>query len=501
MRDKLWHKLGLGCILILSAFLFVFLFSRTLSPLYVYEGGDSSVFKLMGYAILNGKVPYVDIFDHKGPMIYLIEACGQWLYPGRIGLFVMAVISLSISVICWYKGARLFTTPTMSILTVLLSLWVYYFYTYSDGGNFTEDWNVLFISIAYYILLKLFFRKVESEKILVFYGCLIGVCLASSFLIRPNDAVALIGAPIFGLGVLEIIEKRWGFLVKWVSGVFVGFIAILTIFLIWFAAHNALSDFWYGLIVFNTKYAIGSTGIIAGCLKNQKLTYLPFLLALVVLIYNTQYRRLLYIIVPGIIAAYVLLGTNDYLHYWIVWIPVFFYSFILFTILQDSKVIKLMAVCVLMLSPIFHCRNWLKVPETVVSVIRSDHFNGNEMAENTKVLFENLSDNDRDSIWCYNLSWHGVTKEDVCAPNTFNVLLYHKIIPSNRVPLVFMAERDASLLSSMDITAFRPKYILYSLRNLHPDSYYSRDSIYIENYYHVRKRCDNPSMIMFERNE
>lgn len=501
MSSKFWYKLGMSCTLVLSAFLFVLLFSRAVSPLYTFEGSDSSVFKLMGYAILKGKIPYVDIFDHKGPVIYLIEAFGQWLYPGRLGLFVLAGVSLSISVLCWYKGARLFTTPAKSLLTVLLTLWVYYFYTYSDGGNYTEDWNVLFISVANYTLLLLFFGKGKTGYALMAYGCLIGACLACSFLIRPNDAVALIAAPILGMSVLQIREKRLLPLSRWISGALLGFVFIIAIFVIWFAAHDALPDLWYGLIGFNSRYSTGITGLIMGCIKNQKLVYLPFLLALVVLIRNSKNSRFLYVIVPEIVAAYILLGTNDYLHYWIVWIPAFFFLFILFSVIQQSKVVMIMAVCVLMLSPIFHRRNWLKGPVTVVEEMRNDRHSGNEMAERTKVLFESLSEDDKDSIWCYNLSWHGLTADDDYAPNTFNVLLYNKIIPCNRVPLVSMAERDESLLNSMDITVFQPKLLLYSVNNMRPKSYYTRDSTYIQNNYHIRGICDSPSIILLERNE
>ena len=52
-------------LLFLISFVFVVLFSRSTSFLYVFEGADPSIFKQMGRAILNGKVMYIDYLTTK----------------------------------------------------------------------------------------------------------------------------------------------------------------------------------------------------------------------------------------------------------------------------------------------------------------------------------------------------------------------------------------------------------------------------------------------------
>ena len=52
------------------SFITLLLFAISVSPISLFEGYDSCVFKQMGLAILQGKTPYVDLFDHKGPLIY-----------------------------------------------------------------------------------------------------------------------------------------------------------------------------------------------------------------------------------------------------------------------------------------------------------------------------------------------------------------------------------------------------------------------------------------------
>ena len=47
-------------LLLLVSFVFVTLFSRATSFLYLFEGADPSIFKQMGRAVLKGKTLYID---------------------------------------------------------------------------------------------------------------------------------------------------------------------------------------------------------------------------------------------------------------------------------------------------------------------------------------------------------------------------------------------------------------------------------------------------------
>lgn len=446
----------------------------------------------MGLAILHGKVPYADLFDHKGPMLYLIEAIGQWLIPGRYGLFLLAVMGLAISVFCWYKSARLFTTRLRSFVVIILTLFSYYFY--SEYGNLSEDWNIPFISISYYLILSLLING--KSKNYLMNGAAVGLCLAGSFFIRPNDAVAFIGVPILGVIIWMLKERRFQIIYRWVGGVAIGFFTIAIVFIIWFAAYNALSDLWYGLVEFNSKYATGIRGLIMGCFKITKLGYAPFLVSLLILSYLVANKRPLYVLVPTVLAAYILLGNNAYLHYWIAWVPVVFFSYWVFACAQLKKSVTVLAICMFLSLPIFDNRNWLKMPYTIYKEVKRDFRLNDSTAFNTKDLFSDLKREDKDSIWSYNLTWHGETSESLKA---FNVLLYNEIIPCNRVPLIFMAERDESLYESMDVVKAQPKFVLYSPCNNVPNTYITRDSLFIKENYLVIKESVNPKILLYKR--
>ena len=85
-------------LMVLVAFAFLLLYSFSTSPLYVNEGMDSCVFKTIGLGILNGKVPYVDIFDHKGPLLYIIEFVGDAL-AGFGGIWIIELVLIFVTLV------------------------------------------------------------------------------------------------------------------------------------------------------------------------------------------------------------------------------------------------------------------------------------------------------------------------------------------------------------------------------------------------------------------
>lgn len=67
----------LGLICVLSG-IFVYFWSGSTSPVISnFYGDDSAMFQIIGKAWCDGKIPYVDTFDHKGPFIFLINALGS----------------------------------------------------------------------------------------------------------------------------------------------------------------------------------------------------------------------------------------------------------------------------------------------------------------------------------------------------------------------------------------------------------------------------------------
>ena len=80
-----------------AAALVLILCSKT-SPLFVLNDWmDANIFFTMGKSMLSGKVLYRDVFDHKGPVLYLLYGLG-WLldHTGFTGVFVLELCAFAL---------------------------------------------------------------------------------------------------------------------------------------------------------------------------------------------------------------------------------------------------------------------------------------------------------------------------------------------------------------------------------------------------------------------
>lgn len=59
---------------------------------------DSNMFQVIGKYWASGEaLPYRDIWDLKGPIIFFVNALGYWLTGDKLGVFFIQLVSLSLS--------------------------------------------------------------------------------------------------------------------------------------------------------------------------------------------------------------------------------------------------------------------------------------------------------------------------------------------------------------------------------------------------------------------
>lgn len=139
--------------LFIISFLVIFLFSIGTSPFYGnYYTSDSSIFITIGKAMKEGKIVYKEIFDHKGPILFFIQLLGQFIYEGRLGIFIIEVFTLFINNIFLYKTICLFTTNKKALLSILVSM-IFMSY-FIETGNYSEEYSLPFLSICLYLAIK-----------------------------------------------------------------------------------------------------------------------------------------------------------------------------------------------------------------------------------------------------------------------------------------------------------------------------------------------------------
>lgn len=217
-----------------------------------YPGTDSTVFLYIGKMMGQGAVPYVDLFDHKGIVLYLLEWLGAVLTPGSftgmwlvevLHLFAMAVLVLRItSLFTEKKGAR--------YLTAMLCLFVLDCYLAYEGGNLTEEFALPWMMLSLYIFLKYFMTQEYRIQEIV----LLGISFTISFFLRAN----MIGvwAAFLPVVFVEFIwKKRWKDIGICIVGFCGGMAAVLVPLGAYMLAAGCLDEMLQYYFVFNFGYS------------------------------------------------------------------------------------------------------------------------------------------------------------------------------------------------------------------------------------------------------
>ena len=136
---------------LLSAFAGTLFFSVSTSPLTAEYGWDSAMFQTIGKYWAEGYVPYVSLFDHKGPIIFFINAVG-YAIAGRTGVFILQVLFLTASEYVAYLllsrrfGGFASCLAALVMPVILAASWT--------EGNFTEEYILPLLMASYYLMYK-----------------------------------------------------------------------------------------------------------------------------------------------------------------------------------------------------------------------------------------------------------------------------------------------------------------------------------------------------------
>ncbi|MDT2820823.1 hypothetical protein P7H74_03575 [Enterococcus devriesei] len=246
--------------LIPYAFLFmmfvIVVFSFRANPFSkVLNGHDSSMFLYFGRGISDGLVPYKDMLDHKGPILFIIEYFAILIGFGNIsmGIWIVECLFLIGSIIFLFKTSCLYIESKL-VSSVALAFMTPIFILCYDGGNYSEEFALLFISISFYLFSKVVLQKNVSQLEYV----LIGILGAATFFIRINMISLWV---VFCLVVLveNLVNKRINLLLKQTCGIFIGGVLVVSIIVILSLFQNNIREMIQQAFIMNFLYSDSNT--------------------------------------------------------------------------------------------------------------------------------------------------------------------------------------------------------------------------------------------------
>ena len=219
--------------------------------LQVTPSTDLSVFLYIGQRILKGDVPYLDVWDHKGPLVYYIDAVGLGLTGGsRWGVWLLEFVFVVGAAWVGFKLLKqaLGTWPAlfgMVLLTLQLQLVI-------DGGNLTEEYSLLFQFSTLWFFWKALHDKGTMQYI--FAGAAAGFC----FLLRPNNIGVGLAIALYLTWLAISARKADGW--KPLAALVAGGLIVLAPAALYFWAAGALPALWDQVFNFNLAYGAEGAG-------------------------------------------------------------------------------------------------------------------------------------------------------------------------------------------------------------------------------------------------
>ena len=240
-KDKL-TKLEIA-VLILSAAVTI-TFVSTSSPLYPFNPwDDANCFFTLGRGIIHGLVPYRDLYEQKGPLLYFIYALAALISEKSfIGGWIAECIFASLFAVFSWKTAKLFVDPpkfALAVMPLFLGL-TYSSRLFNFGGN-AEEICFPLLTIAFYFGLKAIVKgnSLPSKTEALICGLITGAL----FWIKYTFLGFIIGFCLYIL-IIAIKQKEFKLLWSLVWGFLAGFAILSAPILIYFAANGSLAYLW-----------------------------------------------------------------------------------------------------------------------------------------------------------------------------------------------------------------------------------------------------------------
>lgn len=247
IRKSFWIiYLGILAFFCLSCCLSFDFFSKT--PMLAI---DSSIYYMVGERWLHGEIPYRDVFDHKGPLLYLINLVAVLLGGAKSFFFIEWLVFFLTAFIV--KETLDFVVPRSFVCISLLffPLMVSFCTTPNIliGGNIPDEYAMPLVACCVYYSV----RKIQCNEQWRTGDLGIGICLSILFFLKIN--LVFPALPIVFLWLYEYKEKRiFKNLVQhcfWSIG---GFLLVAIPIGFYFLMNNGIESYFFDNFIYNFQY-------------------------------------------------------------------------------------------------------------------------------------------------------------------------------------------------------------------------------------------------------
>lgn len=313
--------------------IYVYFASSSTSPFYLeYWGDDSSMYQTIGKAWTLGKIPYINLFDHKGPYVFFVNMLGYKITGNSIGVMFLQMLNMFVFLIGIYKISQLVDKKSNmhSVWVIAITLAVLKLsYNY---GNTNEEYCLPFICFSSYLQIGYLLRLNRDRKIkkhhewsAFFYGVSFAVCI----LTRITNGVTIC-AGVLLISILLFKNKQYRNLFNNALSFCVGTLGGIAPFAIYFGSKDAFNELWYGTIGFNIAYQTRMESWLINADFNTwgsfflgDVSFYTIVLTIFLLCNRKQYMLTVYCVVNMVLESYLFFSGRQNWYYTMICVPQF----------------------------------------------------------------------------------------------------------------------------------------------------------------------------------
>ncbi len=235
----LW-RIYFVCLLISTAFFLLLGFN---SPIYKFNSDhDYQWFMTMGNGLVHGKIPYRDLFEQKGPIVYFVTAfCCLFQNPGIVMLFI-EILSMSLFFFFAFRicNKRLNTFYALLALPIL-AFAIFTSWCRTRSAATVEEFMLPIYAYFLFCWLEYILEKRQWNWL---RSLCLGLCFGIMLWVKYTLFYFAL-APMIIWFILSLRRRQYRTLIFNILCFIAGVLIISAPILAFYTVHNALDDLFY----------------------------------------------------------------------------------------------------------------------------------------------------------------------------------------------------------------------------------------------------------------
>lgn len=217
---------------------------------------DSHCFFTVGKSMLNGKVLYQDIYEQKGPLLYVLHAVTYLISNTTfLGVYLLEILACFLFLYFTYRTLRLYCNQNIIIAIPFLAALIYSSTSFCQGDS-AEELCMPMIAYAIWVSLK----ALKNDNVPSLLECfLIGVTSGCVLWIKFTMLGFYVGWIIVPAFVL-IKKHEWKKLLMTILSIIAGVFVATLPFIIYFGMNHAIKD-WLESYIYNNIFIYSNSSI------------------------------------------------------------------------------------------------------------------------------------------------------------------------------------------------------------------------------------------------